>query len=357
MSVPNELRKDYLLDRWVIVAAERVKRPIDYVLRPADLETRRVCPFCPGNERMTPPASLVYLPENGGIARERDSDGSRHGGWLVRCFANLYPALRPEAKEAGPQEGGLRLRRRAVGFHHVIVESPVYDEHPGNARLSQLRLAFEAHLDLLTMLSSHESVKYVQLFRNHGREAGASLSHAHTQVMATPLIPASIESEVDAAKRYHREEGGCAFCDIVEEEGESQRLIYENSTFAVIAPWASVHPFEFWVLPKRHEASLMGITDAEKEGFVEALRLSLGGLGRLLKDPPYNYGFHTIPKADGEHEEAYHWHLEVYPKLSVWAGFELSAGVYINVTPPEVAAEGLRGSVEAEAKALGLSPS
>ncbi|MFQ6075555.1 MAG: galactose-1-phosphate uridylyltransferase [Candidatus Bathyarchaeia archaeon] len=353
MSVHNELRKDYLLNRWVIIAAERAKRPTDYAARPAEPETGRVCPFCPGNERMTPPATLVYLPRDGGIAKERDSDGLRHRGWLVRCFANLYPALRPEAEEPRPQGLELRLRSRAVGFHQIIVESPNHDEHPGNARLSQLRLAFDAHLDLFRMLSSHEYVEYVQIFRNHGREAGASLSHAHTQVIATPLIPTNVMREIEASKRYHEEEGGCAFCKIVEEERTSQRLIYENSTFAVIAPWASVHPFEFWVLPKRHGSSLMGVSDPEKEGFVKALRLSLGGLARLLGDPPYNYGFHTSPKSDGEHSESYHWHLEVYPKLGIWAGFELSTGVYINVTPPEMAAESLRGSVEAEAEVVG----
>lgn len=130
---------------------------------------------------------------------------------------------------------------------------------------------------------------------------------------------------------------------MIAEEAKGARLIYEGESFITIAPWASALPFEFWILPKHHESDLMNITDHEKHDLARTLRKSLGGLAEILNDPPYNYGFHTSPRTSRANE-FYHWHLEVYPKLSIWAGFELSTGVYINVTPPEMAAEALRES-------------
>ncbi len=344
----NEIRKDYLLDRRVIIAAERARRPIDFKTKPAEPELGRTCPLCPGNERMTPPAVLLYLRGDGGVRRDKDTDGVRHTGWLVRCVSNLYPALRPDAKELPSSDKKSLRRERAVGFHLVVIESPDHDEHPGNARLGQLRLAIDAQLELMGELSAHKFVDYVQVFRNHGREAGASLSHAHTQIMTTPTVPGNVADEMKAAESYHEEEEMCAYCAILEQEKASARLVHESSEFIVIAPWASIHPFEFWILPKRHRSSILEITNSEKDDLARTLRLSLGGLARLLNDPPYNYGFHTIPKPNGEESDYYHWHLEVYPKLSVWAGFELSTGMYINVTSPELAAEELRRAVANE---------
>jgi len=349
--MPNELRKDYILDRWAIIAMERAKRPTDFLIERTEVTVQKTCPFCPGNEGLTPPATLVYLQKDGGILKDRDTNGSRRKGWLVRCFPNLYPALRSTGQEAESPDT-LLLRRGAFGFHEIVIESPNHDEHPGIARLDQLKLAFEAQLDLLKRYYRDKRVLYVQIFRNHGREAGASLSHAHTQIMALPLIPSLIRDELKSAENYFKDQCQCAFCKIIDEEKEGPRLIFESTSFFVFAPWASIHPFEFWILPKRHESSLLEIQDSEKKDFVKTLRVSLGGLSKLLNDPPYNYGFHTTPKARDEHEEGYHWHLEVYPKLATWAGFELSTGMYINTVSPEMAAESLRRCVRIEAATI-----
>jgi len=351
VEMPSELRKDYILDRWVIMAVERAKRSTDFYIKRADVQAQKECPFCPGNEATTPPATLVYLQKDGEILKDRDSNGSRWKGWLVRCFPNLYPALRATVQETESPDTFL-LKRGAFGFHEIVVESPSHGEHPGIAGLEQLRLVFEAQLDLLKRYYCDKRVKYVQIFRNHGREAGASLSHTHTQIMALPLIPSLVMDELKSAENYFRDQCQCAFCKIIEEEKEGPRLIFESEYFIVLAPWASIYPFEFWILPKMHESSLLGIQDSEKKDFVKTLRISLGALRKLLDDPPYNYGFHIAPKTSEEYNEGYHWHLEVYPKLATWAGFELSSGMYINTASPEMAAETLREYVRIETKEI-----
>ncbi len=129
----------------------------------------------------------------------------------------------------------------------------------------------------------------------------------------------------------------------LKKERKSSRVILENSHFVVFAPYASVHPLEFWILPKKHDTSILNLTQTEVKAFAETLHISLKGLKQLVKDPPYNYGFHMAIHKDAQNY--YHWHLEVYPKLAIWAGFEKSTGMYINTVMPETAAESLRSVI------------
>ena len=226
----------------------------------------------------------------------------------------------------------------AYGYHEVIVESPNHHDHPGQARPEQTQLALKASLILLQRYYQDKKIKYVELFRNHRKEGGASLSHPHSQIIGTPFIPPNIKSELTMARHYFVARKRCIFCEIVEKERFSPRRVFENDHFLVFSPWASISPFEFWVVPKRHEPRLENLAEEEQKDLAGALNISLGALARLLHNPPYNYGFHTCPSVE---REFYHWHLEVYPKLSILAGFELSTGVYINVIAPELAAEAL----------------
>ncbi|UCE29393.1 MAG: galactose-1-phosphate uridylyltransferase [Candidatus Bathyarchaeota archaeon] len=332
----NEIRKDYILDRWVIIASERAKRPTDYSGKPHERAETKTCPFCPGNEKMTPPAFLLYLPSDGGIKRAKDSEGRRVRNWVVRCIPNLYPALTPR-KPVALVEDELHRRRDGVGAHGVIIESPNHDEHPNNARPEQIELVVQTYSDLLKDLSRWE---YVSIFRNHRKEAGASLSHAHSQIIATPKVPRRISDELAASRRWLKRKDGCPYCEIIQKERDSTRFIFENRSFIAFAPWASIYPFEFWLLPKKHQHTLLQLRGKEKKEFSRALRTCFGSLATILNDPPYSFGFHIAPN-HGQHEY-FHWHLEVYPKLSIQAGFENSTDMFINVTPPEVAAQSLK---------------
>jgi UDPglucose--hexose-1-phosphate uridylyltransferase len=347
-AIANELRKDYLLDRWVVIATQRKKRPTDFVT-PAEKRQEGTCAFDPGNEHMTPPAILVYLPKNGGILKDKDENDVRPSNWLIRIVPNLYPALSPPEKEEVKMEKNGFVVHRATGHHEVIIESPKHNEHLGVARVSQIVHVVNAYIERFHDLSSKTYVKYVSIFRNHGLEAGASLSHAHTQVIATPFVPKTLKEELKASQSAFKKNKKCIFCDITQKESQSARFIWGNRDFTVFAPWASIHPFEFWVFPKKHQCCLLDLSHDEVESLAKTIRVSLGGLNNLLNDPPYNFGFHQLCSSESKH---YHWHLEVYPRLSIWAGFEKSTGMYINVVSPEDAAKHLQEAVLAEEASL-----
>jgi len=198
----NEVRKDYLLDRRVVIATERGRRPTDFAKKKRE-DRVMVCPMCPGNEHMTPPAVLVYLKSGKGLRKDRDKDGARMKNWLIRIIPNLYPAFSPPKDKV--RKGSIAKNDNlatAIGHHEVLVESPNHDEHPANAEIPQLIHVINAYVERLRELSAKPYVQYVSIFRNHGVEAGASLSHAHSQIIATPFIPRTVKEEMDAGKKY-----------------------------------------------------------------------------------------------------------------------------------------------------------
>ena len=342
----NELRKDYLLDRWVVIAIERARRPTDFVKQKTETAKNATCPLCLGNEHMTPPAVLVYLSSSGGkIVKYMEQGNLRSKNWLIRSIPNMYPAFAPPKNPADTEQ----IMKSssfgyAIGHHEVLVESPNHSDHPSDTELPQLVQVINAYKDRLIDLSQKPYVQYVQIFRNHGLEAGASLSHAHSQILAMPFIPTTVNQEHAASKNYYTQHNRCVFCDLIKQESKTQRHINENEHFTVFAPYASVHPMEFWIIPKRHAANFLSLTAEETEAFAQTLKSTLKALKDLVNDPPYNYGFHLAINKDAA--DFYHWHLEVYPKLAIWAGFEKSTGMYINTVPPETAAQELKKAIQ-----------
>ena len=342
----NELRKDYLLNRWVVVATERGRRPTDFAKQKTENAKAAVCPMCVGNESMTPPAVMLYLKNDGEVRVAQDpSVGERPKNWLVRCIPNLFPAFGPPKQPQDTEQiFSSECLGNAIGQHEVIIESPNHDESPADAQLPQLELLIHAYLDRLRELSAKPYVKYVSIFRNYGQLAGASLSHAHSQMIATPMVPTMIQEEMDASKKFYAEHRKCVFCDIIERETKGPRLVYDGADFVVFAPYASINPMEFWIAPKKHAANILDLSEGEVSALAKTLKASLKALKDLVNDPPYNYGFHL--SLDKEAGDSYHWHLEVYPKLSIWAGFEISTGTYINTVTPETAAESMRQTMK-----------
>jgi UDPglucose--hexose-1-phosphate uridylyltransferase len=338
----NEIRRDYLTKRWVIFAPRRSKRPSDFAVKRVYGESK-ACAFCRGNENLTPPANLLFIPHPGGVIRTFDKGHRRRSDWLVRCIPNLYPAVNTLASRTKRSDQFPFMRRTAFGFHEIIIESPRHDDHPHRASQSQTKLWLDAAIDRVSDLSNREGVESIVLFRNHGKEAGASIAHAHSQIITTPVVPTRLEEEFEALKRFRRMTGNCALCKVRAHEAKSPRRVLSLYDYDVMTPWASVFPFEFWIIPKRHSSSIIGLSAREVEELAKALRLSLKALAGLLSDPPYNLAFHLAPTR--AHDGVFHWHVEVYPKLAVWAGFELGSGMYINTMKPETAARALRKEI------------
>ncbi|HXX72732.1 MAG TPA: DUF4921 family protein, partial [Candidatus Acidoferrales bacterium] len=343
----NELRRDYLLDRWVIIAPARAKRPSDYSVPRTSTNQPKACVFCPGNEAMTPPASLLLVRGNGGIVKLRDGSGPRRSDWLVRCVPNLFPAVSQPNGGLRPPHGSFPyVSRRAIGTHEIVIESPAHDDHPHRASEMQIRLWLEAVMDRAVQLSQQPGISAISIFRNHGREAGASIAHAHTQIIATEFVPNTLRDEALAMKRYHQKSGGCALCRVRAKESKSERKILDTNDYSIIAPWASVYPCEFWIIPKRHSERITDLHDEEVACLAKSIHLSFGALANTISDPPYNAVFHTAPTK--ARDKTFHWHLEVYPKLSIHAGFELGSGVYVNTMSPEAAAPALQASLKSD---------
>lgn len=335
----NELRKDYLLNRWVVIAVERSRRPTDFKKPKVKSDIQKKCPLCVGNENLTPPAVLLYIKNNNRILKEKDNIEPRKKNWLIRVIPNLFPAF-SYSKNIQLNKSKEVNKMAAFGHHEVLVESPNHDDNPGTMKNDQLINLINAYIDRLTALSLKPYVKHVAIFRNYGKEAGASLTHAHSQIIAMPIIPRIIKEEIAFSRNYFNKNKKCIFCKIIEKEKRSKRLIFQNNNFITFCPYASINPLEFWIVPKKHDNTILNLKLEEKKDFIASIKKGLSALKKLVDDPPYNYGFHL--SINKETKDYYHWHLEIYPKLSIWAGFEKSTGVYINTISPEKAALELR---------------
>ncbi len=332
-----ELRKDYFTRRLVLVSPERQNRPIEF--KPAENFStgKESCPFCPGNEEMTAPADLVLVSTENTLLKLSDSDAERIHDWSVRYFPNNFPAVSPEATTEF-RDYPLQSEP-ALGYHHVMV---VTKDH--SATFSTL--PYEQWIDVLATLQdrvrwlySKKTVGYVSVFVNSGYEAGASLSHPHLQTVTLSRLPPLIEEEAEAVHDSMSEFGVCPMCKVVNLESIGPRMILATDNFVAFTPWASTHAYEFWIFPKRHETSFLKVSQKEIQDLATMLISTLGGLDKLLKNPPYNIAFHI--SSEKKTTKQIHWHIEVYPQMVKWAGLERGSGVFVNPIPPETAAQQL----------------
>jgi UDPglucose--hexose-1-phosphate uridylyltransferase len=327
-----ELRRDPIVGRWVIIATERARRPTD-VAHPPPPPQGRLCPFCPGHEDKTP--HEVY-------ASGRPPHAPVNGpGWKVRVVPNRFPALKIEG-DHDRQADGVYDRMNGIGAHEVIIETAQHERSMkdlDDGELTEVLFAFKARvLDL----RNDARFRYVLLFKNQGRAAGASLDHAHSQLIALPVVPRQVAEEIEGARRHFDHKERCIFCDIVaQERKERVRLVHENDDFVVFAPYAPRSPFETWIVPRRHVSNYEAEPRERLAQCAQALGTTLRRLAAALADPDYNFMVHSNPLSD-PHSPSYHWHVEVMPALTQVAGFEWGSGFHINPVPPEEAAEFLR---------------
>lgn len=329
-----ELRKDPVVGRWVIISTERSRRPTNF--NPVHVEkTGHFCPFCPGQEDKTPPEVYAYRPQGG---------GANGPGWQVRVVPNKFPALQIEGTLDRRGEG-LYDKMNGVGAHEVVIETPAHDQDLAEMPVEHLEQVLTAYRERCLDLHRDRRFRYVLVFKNHGAQAGATLEHSHTQLIATPIVPKILMEELDGSRKYYELKERCVFCDIVAQEtaeNDGRRVVTLNDRFIALAPFAPRFPFETWILPRRHDASFINVEDAgEFRDFALVLKDTLSRLNRALDHPPYNFAIHTSPVSEGD-LEYYHWHLEIMPSLSRVAGFEIGSGFHINPTPPEDAAQYLR---------------
>ena len=320
-----ELRKDPILGRWIIIAKERSKRPTDFVVESP--KTRGgFCPLCPGNEKTTPDEVLVYGRPPG--------IGPNGPDWKLRVVPNKYPALVIEG-EIDKQGEGLYDRMNGIGAHEVVIESPNHEDRFAFLPHDQMILTFRAFRDRIRDLSRDERFSYVMVFKNYGKAAGASLEHSHSQLVALPILPRMLVTELEGSLSYYKYKDRCIFCDIIRQEIQQNiRLVCENDKFVTLAPFAPRTPFEMWIMPRKHQSSYVDQDEASLSALTEIFSESLRRLDACIPGVPYNFVLHTQPLRS-QPLDHYHWHFEIVPKLTSIAGFEWGTGFYINPMPPE----------------------
>jgi len=326
-----EIRKHYFLSDHCIIAEERNNRPSDFEDASGSLVKRSPisCSFCEGSEESTPLAAAVY--KKGEIFV--DTLEKRIRNWDLRCFLNSYPALSPVLYPSGHPEVGLHAEP-GYGFHEVIVETPLHGRRIEDFSYFELSALMNVYKDRTCNYMTDKKIRYISIFKNIGKAAGASINHSHSQLIALPFYPPSLEREMKAIK----ERDNCPYCAIFDLEKSSPRFIFENSECIAFAPYYSIGPFEVWILPKKHVSSLGDCNDKLLFALGNMLQAVLRSYGRVFENLPLNYMFYQLFD-----NPEYHLNLRLLPKLSINAGFELNTGTYINTVSPERAASCLRG--------------
>jgi len=309
----NDIRKHYFLERWVVTSSSRGKHPFDFEIREVNIQKRN-CPFCPSG--LTQP--IFYKVGN---------------PWRISVIPNKFPCVKNEH---------ISSRRKdffesfpATGFHEVVIENSEHGVKFEDFSKKHIKDILDVFSQRTKSHMSNEKVQYVSIFKNKGALAGASIAHPHSQIIALPVVPRLIESERRKMEEYSSMFGECIFKKIYKEEKkEGKRILVDSPKFYALAPFSSIFAGETWILPKRHVRTLFELTSTEKQELSEMLKHVLQTLSKIFPGLPYNIAIHQAPK-NGD----FHLHFEIYPRLSNFAGFELSNDMYINSFPPEEFAE------------------
>jgi UDPglucose--hexose-1-phosphate uridylyltransferase len=308
--VMPKYRQNPITKEWTIISTERSKRPVDVEVRSASASASSGCPFCPGNEKMTGPA-VYTLPPN-----------TDRGKWQVRVVPNKYPI---------------------TADHEVIIHSPDHTKDIDQLDYEQVRLIFKAYQDRYNYYKQKHCDNFIHLYNNSGREAGASLSHPHSQLVVFNFVPPEVKEEVLGAREFYRQQGRCVYCEELKKVLVSkERLVLETDFFAALTPFESEWPYEVTIFPRNHQADYGKISPEEIGDLSVVMQRVLRAYNRILAVPSRNFWIHSLPVSRHQQESRYyHWHLQIIPRIKTLGGLELGAGVMVDdrVGPERAAAE------------------
>ena len=328
----GELRRDPVVGRWVIVETDHPNAPGDFNYEQY-IPKGGLCPFCYGNEFMTPPEINCLRDPN---------TQANTPGWQVRVIANKFPALQIEG-ELDRRGIGIYDMSNGIGAHEVLIETPYHSKDLPELLPEEVENYLKMCCVRCIDLAKDERFKYLMLFRNYGSAAGASLEHPHTQIVALPMVPKNALEEIHGAKGYFDYRERCIFCDIIRQElQEQERIVLENKYFLSFCPFVSRFPFEIMIIPKKHNGNFCLMNAEEIKALAEIMQGTLRKLKKVFENLSYNYIIHSSPINGDLDVEYYHWHIELMPKLTQVAGFEWGTGFYLDSTSPELAAQYLK---------------
>ncbi len=303
MTHESEIRKDYIQDQYVLIAPRRSGRPgLERMVCKEALTPASKCHFCP---RGIDPKSLIatFGPGN---------------PWNIAVIENLYPAVTLE-------------NPKAYGTQEVVIETPNHTEQLDELHEEQIAEVLAAYGVRTLALAELPNLEYILIFKNSGGRAGASMSHSHSQIFATQFLPPHLLDKAQKAQAYKIQNGSCVYCDVIDMERKTPRLVYEDAYVIAFTPYASAHNYEVWILPKRHLDNIAQLNEHERLAWAAVLKRLLRAIDKLKL--PYNYYFHQIIN-----DEDQHLYMKITPRGSTWAGVEIGSGLIINPVSPEDAA-------------------
>ena len=339
MSV-SEFRKDLVSGEWVLIAPGRSKRPHapngEHVQR--ERQNKATCPFEDPQASGNGDPLLVY---KDGVAVDDVS-----GGWTTQVISNKYPAVIPGVC-GDPERVGPFLTHPAHGFHEIVITQ---DHEKSFAQFSDYETeeVLRVYRDRYQVISKDDCGDYISIFHNWGPTAGASVSHSHSQIISTPVIPPEVLGSIEGADRHYKEHSQRVHEKLIEWEiAEGKRILFENDGFIAFCPYVSKTAYEVRIFPKKQNPFFEQSTDADLTACAEVLNRVMTAIHDALGDPDLNFYIHTAPvlKKPDLNYDYYHWHLEIVPRISTAAGFELGTAVYINVMDPDEAAAELRSAI------------
>lgn len=312
----QSFRKHYFLNKWVLISENRNKRPSDFGVEvEKKVSNSRSCPFCPGNEKMTT-AELGRI-----VGRNKDA-------WIIRWFSNKFGAVSKSPEKVSSK--GIFTQEPSFGYHYIVVDTNKHGVSWPSLSSSHLVKLMKVYSTVVEDLQSKKNIKYVVLFKNHGPNAGASLTHEHTQVVALTKIPDLIDQEFKSFSNYYKKNKKCFMCDIIKKEKKlNERIVFENKTAVAVAPFAPLYSLEVFVAPKRHVSELSELREDELKDLAVLMRKIFTKLESRNID--YNFVMHH---GSNRKSEKFHLHFDIIPRLNKHAGFEMS-GFVINSISPE----------------------
>ncbi|MBI3465246.1 MAG: galactose-1-phosphate uridylyltransferase, partial [Planctomycetes bacterium] len=314
------LRFDTTTADWVVFAPSRALRPHRQIRQKVEeVHSAAKCPFCPGNEALTPP-EIYSVP----LSSEKRQP------WRVRVIPNKFPALRIEEDTRQTEDGPLFRSMGGCGAHEVIIESPEHGLFLAQQPIEQIEAVLRTlqfrHRDLMR----DPRFQAVIIFKNHGAAAGTSLAHPHWQLIATPVVPRLLRQKSQVATEYYDRTGRCLYCVLLAEELEAgKRMIAANADFVALMPYASHLPFETWIMPRRQQSSFGSVEPGQLRPLAELLRLVLLKIYTALDNPDFNLTIDSVSRGD-EDQRHFLWHIRILPRVATPAGFELGSGMSIN---------------------------
>lgn len=304
----SEIRKDYIQEKYVIIAPGRGKRPHD-VEAPQKIKPVKMkdCVFCPPR-----------IDKAGKVLLTTNETKEKNEPWAIKVLANKFPSVSTD-------------NPKAYGQQEVVVETPNHRKEIEDLTPKRIAEILKIYALRSQAIAQDKKIEYILIFKNDGGAAGASLRHAHSQIFATQFLPPHLKDKSQRVQAYKLEHGHCIYCDVIKKESKGPRRVFEDQNMIAFCPWAPMHNYEIWLMPKRHLDNITLLNQEERLSFAEFLKKILKKINIL--GLPYNYYFHQVIN-----DKDQHLYMKITPRGSIWAGVEIGSGLIINPIPPEEAA-------------------